>query len=103
MVNLADESQVKKRNDEIKTRRAIELEELKRLLENKAFRNFAWRLMEHTKTFHSIWEQSAKIHYNAGQQDMGHFLMGEILEANEEALFQMMRENKERKEEKTNV
>lgn len=104
MSNIADEKQVKKVEEEFKTKRQIELAELKILLDNKSFRKFMWRLLGETKTFHSIWEQSAKIHYNSGKQDFGHFLMGEISEANEEALFQMMRENKEiKKEEKTNA
>lgn len=101
--NLADEVQIKNRNKEIANKRTIEVLELKKLLEQKPMRDFVWRLLEHSKTFHSIWEQSAKIHYNAGQQDFGHFIMAEVQEANEESLFQMMRENKEKKEEKQNV
>lgn len=103
MSNISDEAQVKKRDEEFKSRKKIESLELRKLLEQKPFRDFMWRLLEHTKTFNTIWEQSARIHYNAGQQDIGHFLMGEIIESNEEALFQMMRENKEKKEEKQNA
>lgn len=103
MTNIANESEVKKKNEELKNKRTIQQLELKKLLEQKPVRDFLWRLLEETKTFHSIWEQSARIHYNAGKQDFGHFLMGEIIEANEDSFFQMMRENKERKEEKSNA
>lgn len=102
-INIADEAEIKKRNKELSEKRIVEIAELKKLLEQKIFRNFMYRLLDHTKTFHTIWEQSARIHYNAGQQDIGHFLMGQCLEADEESLFQMMRENQIKKEEKPNV
>lgn len=103
MPNLGDKTDVEKRNKDLDSKRTIEIEELKQLLAQKSFRSFMWRLMEHTKTFQTIWEQSARIHYNAGQQDVGHFLMGEVCAASEEALFQMMRENKSKQEEKVNA
>lgn len=57
-------------------------------------RRFLWRMLEKTRVFESIWENSAKIHFNAGQQDLGHFLMIEIQNAKQEILFEMMKENK---------
>lgn len=98
MANLADETQVKKLNEEFKNKRTIELIELKKLLEIKSFRSFIWRLLEKTKMFESIWEQSAKIHFNAGQQDLGHFIWAELESADKEAVFQMMREKENIKE-----
>ena len=98
-MNIADENQVKKKQKDSKEKRTIELLELKKILEQKPVRDFLWRLLEEAGVFHSIWEQSAKIHYNSGRQDFGHLIMAEIQEANEESLFQMMRENKQKKEE----
>lgn len=49
-------------------------------------------MMEHTKTFGSIWEPSAKIHYNSGKQDVGHFIMAEIMEADPNLFMKMMKE-----------
>lgn len=100
IINIADEAEIKKRNKELSEKRIVEIAELKKLLEQKSMRDFLWRFLEKCGTFHSIWEQSAKIHFNAGQQDLGHFLMAEITEANDEAFFQMMRENKEKQENK---
>jgi hypothetical protein len=51
--------------------------------------------MGHCKTFESIFEPSAKIYYNSGRQDVGHYLMKEIVEAGEHYLLKMMMENKE--------
>jgi hypothetical protein len=33
-----------------------------------------WELLADTGMFRSIWDPSAKIHYNAGRQDFGHYL-----------------------------
>lgn len=98
-MNIADEGEVKKRVKDDREKRKIELLELKKILTQKPVRDFLWRMLEQAGVFHSIWEQSARIHYNAGKQDFGHIIMGEIQEADEEALFQMMRENKNRAEE----
>lgn len=103
MTNIADEGQVKKISKDYIREHEIHVLELKKLLELRSMRDFMWRLLEEAGVFHSIWEQSARIHYSAGKQDFGHFLMGQIQEANEEALFQMMRENKIKKEENENV
>ena len=84
---------------EFQEQRRSDMKDLREILELSAGRRFLWRLLERAGAFRSIWEQSARIHYNAGQQDFGHFIMGEITEANEELLFQMMRENKEKVEE----
>ena len=102
-MNIADETQVRNRFKNSKDNRSLELLELKKILEQKPVRDFLWRLLEQAGVFHSIWEQSARIHYNAGRQDFGHIIMGEIQEANEESLFQMMRENKQKKEEIENA
>jgi hypothetical protein len=53
-------------------------------------RRVLWRILEHCKSFQSIWDNSAKIHYNAGQQDVGHFLIKAITEANPKAYIQML-------------
>lgn len=79
--------------------RNAELKDLREVLATTQGRRVFWRLLEKSACFHSIWEQSARIHYNAGQQDFGHFIMGEIEEANQELLFQMMRENKQKTQE----
>jgi len=51
-----------------------------------------WELLEHCSVFASIWDSSSKIHANAGRQDVGHYVMARIGEADETKLFLMMTE-----------
>lgn len=101
-MNIANEADVKKREEEFKSKKKLETAQLRILLAQKPVRDFVWSLLEEAKVFNSIWEQSARIHYNAGKQDFGHYLMGRVCDADEEAFFAMMRENKDKKEEKSN-
>jgi hypothetical protein len=93
--NAADPKQVKEGGRKERDRRKAELEDIRFLLETPQGKRFIWRLLGHCKTFESIWESSAKVHYNAGMQDLGHFLMGEVVAANDEALLEMMRGSKD--------
>lgn len=92
--NAADHKQVKKAKRTQKEVRKQELNDIRYIMQSPQGRRFMWRLLGRCKTFGSIWETSAKIHYNAGQQDMGHFIMAEITQADEELFFNMMKENK---------
>lgn len=92
--NLADADKVSSANARIKEKRRQELNDLRTVLGNESGRRLVWRLLEECKTFGSVWENSAKIHYNAGRQDLGHFIMAEIVEADENLLFKLMKENK---------
>ena len=92
--NAADVDQVKNAKIKEKMGREQELADVKEVLSTRGGRRFLWRLLGQCKVHGSIWENSAKIHYNAGQQDVGHRIMAEIIEANEESYFQMMREAK---------
>lgn len=93
--NAADEHQVKQARMNEKMIRERELNDLRYLLASPQGRRFLWRVMARCKTFESIWEPSAKIHFNAGQQDLGHFVMAEIVAADENAFLQMMKEAKQ--------
>jgi hypothetical protein len=95
--NSADEEQVEEGKRASKDERRQELEDIKTVLSNASGRRLIWRLMGKCRTFSSVWEPSAKIHYNAGQQDLGHFIMAEIVEADANLLLKMMKEQKEGK------
>lgn len=73
-------------------RRERELGDLRAVLTTEEGRRVIWRLLEHCAVFQSIWHPSALIHHNAGRQDVGHFLMAEVQEADELAYFEMARE-----------
>ena len=94
--NAADPEQVKDAEEKDKFRREGELLDIKAVLSMPEGRRFIWRMLSFCKTFGSIWEQNAKIHYNSGQQDVGHFLMAEIIEAEPRALLEMMESQQKR-------
>lgn len=68
--------------------------DLAKTLSTPEGRRVMWRILEQCNVFGSIWENSARIHYNAGQQDLGHWLMAEITRVDEQILFTMMKENR---------
>jgi hypothetical protein len=91
--NAADPTQVKKDSDKAKSLREQELSDIAAILNTPEGERFFWRFLGHCRTFESIWTPNAQIHYNAGTQDVGHFLMKEIVEAKPEALVKMMKQN----------
>lgn len=98
MKNAADESQVRDAEGKMKRARTGDLEDVRFLLTLPQGRRFIWRLLSHCSVFESIWHPSALIHHNAGRQDVGHFILREVNDANAEAMIEMMKENKKEKE-----
>ena len=76
-----------------RSKRNVELEDLRAVLNTPQGRSVLWRILSKCKTFNTIWHASSLIHYNAGQQDIGHWLMAEISETGEESLMVLMKEN----------
>lgn len=93
-IDLGDEKSVKKESERKRVARDLELDDLRSVLKTDAGRRVIWRLLTKCRTFESVFEQSSKIYYNAGAQDLGHFIMSEIVEANEDFLLIMMKEAK---------
>jgi hypothetical protein len=91
--NAASEKQVEKAEKIEISRREEEINDLVTVLNTASGRNVIWRFMQKCRTFGSVWEASAKIHYNSGQQDIGRYMMAEISEADPKLLFTMMQEN----------
>ncbi len=48
-----------------------------------------WELIRTCGTYASVWEASAKIHYNAGRQDVGHEILADLI-AVDPNLYQLM-------------
>jgi hypothetical protein len=92
--NAADEKQVKAAKDKELRGRELEMQDLLNVLSTVSGRRFVWRLLGHCRVFETIWHNSALIHYNAGQQDVGHWVMKEINDAAPESLLLMIKENK---------
>lgn len=91
---LSDEEQVKANHEETAKVRKQELEDIKSILKTDEGRRFIWRLLSHCKVFNSIWSPSASIHYLAGKQDVGHFVLSEVTDADADSLLKMMKEAK---------
>lgn len=91
---MSDEEIVAQNKDKAQIARAQELEDFRTILKTTEGRRFIWRLLSHCKVFGSIWSPSASIHYLAGKQDVGHFVLSEITEADENFLLKMMKEAK---------
>ena len=96
--NSTDKKKLEEQGRKEKLIREKELDDIKEVLKTSAGRRFIWRLLSKCKAFNSVWHSSALIHYNSGQQDIGHFIMAEITDADVELLFKMMKEHKKEKE-----
>lgn len=97
MANAADENQVEERGRKSRNIEANRLAALKNVLQTRDGRDVLWWFLEEAGVHRSVWSASAMIHYNAGKQDFGHFIEARICEADEEALFQMMRDSQKLK------
>ncbi|HKE43882.1 MAG TPA: hypothetical protein VKB41_05025 [Steroidobacteraceae bacterium] len=94
--NYADGSQQRYGNRVVRRREAASLEAFRSVLRTAEGRHMYWDVLARCGVFRSIWQLSAAIHYNAGQQDIGHWLMGKLLEADEQAYELMHREARAR-------
>lgn len=100
MNNLADEAEVKKAEQKERDLRKQQLNDIRTVLSNASGRRFVWRLLERCRTFSTVFSpELSTMSYNSGQQDFGHFLMSEIVNADENLLLKLMKDNK-RKETK---
>jgi hypothetical protein len=90
--NAADREQVTAARKKEALTQANRDERLKRLLASEDFRGYIWEVLEECKVFESIMETSARVYYNAGRQDVGHEIMGEIVRVSPETFIRMMQE-----------
>lgn len=90
VTNAADEEKLRS----AKERMAVSEGDLRKaylaLLETAPGRQVLWDLLDHCGVYRSIFETSARISYNSGKQDVGHYLQAKILEANPSAMIEMM-------------
>jgi hypothetical protein len=68
------------------------MRQLEKVLGTIDGRAVIWELLSRAGIFNSIWESSARIHYNAGRQDFGHELLALVTACNEELYVQLERE-----------
>lgn len=69
------------------------------LLDDVRFRRFVWRLLEETRMFETIWEPNGSaFNFQAGRQDIGHWLWVILEQARPEAMLSIIQERQRRKE-----
>ncbi len=93
--NAASQEQVRDAEERGKSVRQKELNDVAFIISSPQGRRFMWRLLARCKVFGSVNDNSgSQVYYKVGQQDLGHFLLGEMGAANEDAFILMMNENK---------
>lgn len=71
-----------------------QMNDIRTVLSNASGRRLIWRLLEKCNTFNSAFSSElSTMSYSTGQQDLGHFIMAEIVNADENLLFKMMKDN----------
>lgn len=95
--NAADPQQVRNAERMERRRDRDRALALRGALETPSGRAALMDILEDCGIFRSIWHPSAQIHYNAGQQDVGHKLQARIIEASEEHYEIMEREARARR------
>jgi hypothetical protein len=97
-VNASNETQVASRSEKIKRNKSQAKEDLHLILQTVYGRRVMWRFLEHCKVFSSVFSIDAQVTaHGSGKQDVGHFILAEILGADELAFSKMMKESKENK------
>lgn len=90
--NTLDTKAQKEHQLENEKARAKELSDLTTVLGTACGRRVMWKLMGDCGVFESIWEPSAKIHFNAGKHDLGLLWLKEMTEASPKLYLQMQKE-----------
>lgn len=94
--NAADRDQVTRaerieRDRDDTSRRALQV-----VLAHPEGRMVLWDLLRRAGVYRSVWDQSSRIHYNAGRQDFGHELLALCLQADDRLYLLMEQEGRER-------
>lgn len=93
--NAVSEKQIAKAKHIENERSRSEAIDLIKVLDSKEGRRVLWRILERCRVFSSVYSEGSMIHYKSGQQDIGHYLLSEIVKVSEDHLFLMMTENRE--------
>lgn len=93
--NAGSEKQVRAAQKIARRRRAQEVRDIQALLQMPEGRRVLWRILEKCGTFRSVWHPSSLISYNSGQQDLGHWLLNEVIEVQPAAYVQMLTEDRD--------
>ena len=95
--NAADAEKVDAQDRLVRERERLERQDLVSVMSTKIGRRVLWRMLAECRVFESIYETNARIHYNAGKQDLGHWLMAELMDVDPNAWLVMQSEANTRK------
>lgn len=90
--NAADPRQVGRGTKLEKQRREKELNDMQTVLASRQGRRTLWRILGHCGVFGSVMSTTGRIEYNSGRQDAGHYILAEILAADESCFLLMQEE-----------
>jgi len=70
-----------------------QVDDLNAVLESLQGRRFLWRLLSEAKVFNSVVDSDPiRMGYRSGKQDLGHWLMAEIIKVDPDRYIEMMQE-----------
>jgi hypothetical protein len=92
--SITDPEMIKKAEQKDRDERKQELNDLRTVLGTISGRRLMWRILIKCNTFATIFNKDISLmSYLAGKQDLGHFLMQEISESDNNLMLKLMREN----------
>ena len=94
MSNASDDKKVKEAKKSNKETRDIELNDLKVVLGTESGRRAIWRILERCGIYRSSFTGNSQTFMLEGERNIGLFLLTEIEEADQDAMFKMMKEAK---------
>lgn len=91
--NAADKKQVEEAKRLERDQKQTAQQDLQELLKQPNFRRFIWRTISFCGVFESTFSENyALAGHLSGRQDVGHYLLDEIIRAQPEVLADLMRE-----------
>lgn len=89
--NASDPRDIERATRKTRLSRKDENRDLRTVLGTVEGRRVLWRLLEHCRVFSSVYDDHGpRMAYYSGRQDVGHFIVKAIDDANPDAMFQMM-------------
>ena len=94
MHNMTDPDSVELAKQKEELARKQELNDIRTVLSNASGQRLIWKLLDRCGAFRTVFNSdSLNMSYLCGQQDLGHFLMAEIQQADGNLLYKLMKEN----------
>lgn len=94
VTNAASPKQVEGARKRVRNRAREKRDDMRAILAMPEGRRFLWRLLGQCKVYESVFDREATVMaFRSGAQDVGHFVLAEIVEAQPDAYLQMMIEH----------